>query len=40
MYEVTEECGDVSHNITDHETTTTAAVIPAVKNNIPPPVCD
>jgi hypothetical protein len=40
MYEATEECGDVSHNITDHETTTTAAAIPAVKNNIPPPVCD
>jgi hypothetical protein len=40
MYEDTEECGDVSHNITDHETTTTAAAIPAVKNNLPPPVCD
>jgi hypothetical protein len=40
MYEDTEECGDVSLNITDHETTTTAAAIPAVKNNIPPPVCD
>ena len=39
MYENTEECGDVSHDITDHETTTTAADIPAVKNNIPPPVC-
>jgi hypothetical protein len=40
MYGDTEECGDVSPNITDHETTTTAAAIPAVKNNIPPPVCD
>ena len=40
MYEDTEECGNVSHNTTDHETTTTAAAIPAVKNNIPPLVCD
>ena len=40
MYGDTEECGDVSPNTTDHETTTTAAAIPAVKNNIPPPVCD
>jgi hypothetical protein len=40
MYEDTEECGDVSHNITDHEPTTTAAAIPAVKNNIQRPVCD